>query len=85
MPKGNYWILRIGVVASRQKLGIIFSNKVVLKLKSAKNAFYKKCAPKLIFFNENCFGKICIIFDIESWLWKSDFWQLTATSVHKIQ
>ena len=29
-----------------------FSNKVVYKLKSAKNAFYKKGAPKLIFFNE---------------------------------
>ena len=29
-----------------------FSNKVVLKLKSAKNAFYKKGALKLIFFNE---------------------------------
>ena len=27
-----------------------FSNKVVLKLKSAKNAFYKKSAPKLKFF-----------------------------------
>ena len=33
-------------------IGCHFSNKVVLKLKSAKNAFYKKGAPKLIFFNE---------------------------------
>ena len=47
----------------RQKLGVILDiklesltlNKVVLKLKSAKNAFYKKGAPKLIFFNEKIF------------------------------
>ena len=37
---------------SSSKIGRHFSNKVVLKLKSAKNAFYKKGAPKLIFFNE---------------------------------
>ena len=37
---------------SLSKIGRHFSNKVVLKLKSAKNAFYKKGAPKLIFFNE---------------------------------
>ena len=37
---------------SLSKIGCHFSNKVVLKLKSAKNAFYKKGAPKLIFFNE---------------------------------
>ena len=39
------------------KIGRHFSNKVVLKLKSAKNAFYKKGAPKLIFLNENLFEK----------------------------
>ena len=39
---------------SSSKIGRHFSNKVVLKLKSAKNAFYKKGVPKLIFFNE-CF------------------------------
>ena len=27
--KWNYWILRIGVVASCQKLGIILENKVI--------------------------------------------------------
>ena len=37
---------------SSSKNGHHFSNKVVLKLKSAKNAFYKKGAPKLIFFND---------------------------------
>ena len=37
---------------SQSKIGIILVNKVVLKLKSAKNAFYKKGAPILIFFNK---------------------------------
>ena len=37
---------------SSSKIGHHFSNKVVLKLKSAKNAVYKKGAPKLIFFND---------------------------------
>ena len=37
---------------SSSKIRRHFSNNVVLKLKSAKNAFYKKGAPKLIFFNE---------------------------------
>ncbi len=37
---------------SSSKIGRDFSNKVVQKLKLAKNAFYKKSAPKLIFFNE---------------------------------
>ena len=50
---------------SSSKIGRHFSNKVVLKLKSAKNAFYKKCAPKLICFNEIFFRKIRMIFDME--------------------
>ena len=37
---------------SSSKIGRHFSNKVVLKLKSAKNAFYKKGAPKLALFDE---------------------------------
>ena len=37
------------------KIGRHFSNKVVLKLKSAKMLFYKKGVPKLIFFNEKNF------------------------------
>ena len=40
---------------SSSKIGHEFSNKVVKKLKLAKNAFYKKGAPKLIFFNEILF------------------------------
>ena len=37
---------------SSSKIGCHFSNKAVLKFKLVKNAFYKKGAPKLIFFNE---------------------------------
>ena len=51
---------------SSSKIGRHFSNKVVLKLKSAKNDFYKKGALKLIFFNEIFFRKIRMIFDIEN-------------------
>ena len=40
---------------SSSKIGRHFSNKVVLKLKAAKNDFYKKGGLKLIFFNENFF------------------------------
>ena len=53
---------------SSSKIGRHFNNKVVLKLKSAKNALYKKHAPKLIFFNEIFFSKIMMIFDIENLL-----------------
>ena len=42
---------------SSSKIGRHFSNKMVLKLKSAKNAFYIKGALKLIFFNEIFFQK----------------------------
>ena len=40
IPKGNYWILRIGVMGRCQKLML------------SKNVNNKKCAHKLIFFNE---------------------------------
>ena len=42
---------------SSSKIGHHFSNKVVLKLRSTKNAFYKKGVLKLIVFNENFFQK----------------------------
>ena len=32
----------------------------------SKNVNNKKCAPKLIFFNEKKLGKIQIIFDVEN-------------------
>ena len=37
---------------SRQKLEVILGNKVVQKLKFSKNVNNKKCAPKIIFFDE---------------------------------
>ena len=40
-------------------------------MKFSKNVNNKRCAPKLIFFNEKkILRKIRIIFDIENWLWK---------------
>ena len=42
-----------------------FRNKIRSILKLSKNAFYKKCGLKLIFFNEILFRKIQTFFDIE--------------------
>jgi hypothetical protein len=39
-------------------------------VKFSKNVIYKKCAPKMIFFNEKKICKIWISFDVENWLWK---------------
>ena len=44
-------ILRTGVVASCQKLGIILMIKL-FKNYVIKNVKNKKCAPKLVVFNE---------------------------------
>ena len=49
---------------SSSKIGCHSSNKVVLKLNSAKKVFYINGAPKLIFFNEFFFRKLRMIFDI---------------------
>ena len=43
-----------------------FSDKSSSILKLSKNVFYKKCGPKLIFFNEIFFRKIQTFFDIEN-------------------
>ena len=51
--KGNHCNLKIQGVPVRQKLGMIFENKVVQKSKMETNVFfYKKWSPKLIFLNE---------------------------------
>ena len=45
-------------------------------------------APKLIFLNEKKIRKFPLIFDINYWLWNSDFgtcWHLATMSIHKIQ
>ena len=48
------------------KIGYHFSNKVIQKLISPKNVNNKKCAPKLVLFNEKKLRKIRMIFDIEN-------------------
>ena len=42
-------------------------------MKFSKNVNNKECAPKIIFFDEIFVRKIRIFFDIENWLWKSEF------------
>jgi hypothetical protein len=50
------------------KIGHHFSNKKFKKLILSKNVNHKKCAPKLVFFNNNNkkMRKIRIIFDVEN-------------------
>jgi hypothetical protein len=50
--KGNHCILRVWGATVIQKMVMVLENKVVQKLKSEKNVFYKKWSPKLIFFYE---------------------------------
>jgi hypothetical protein len=58
--------LRIGVVVSCQKLGIILEDKLNKKLMLSKNVNNKKYTPKLVFFNERKMRKIGMIFDVEN-------------------
>ena len=54
----------------------------------SKNFNNKKCAHKLVFFNEKKMRKIWMVCDIEYWLWKSNFgtfWQLAIDPKLKIQ
>ena len=51
---------------SSSKIGHDFGNNVVQKLTLSINNFYKKRAPKQLFFNEKKFRKIQTIFDIEN-------------------
>ena len=63
----------------KPKFSEILGTKVVQFWCYTKSIKNKKCAPKLIFFNKNFFRKMQMIFDIENWLWISDFgtfWQL---------
>ena len=53
--------IRIGVVASCQKLGTLLENKVIEKLRLSENVNNKKCAPKFVLFR-----KIRKIFDVEN-------------------
>ena len=47
------------------------------------NVNNKKCAPKLIFFNEIFFRKIWTFFDIENWLWMSKLCHLSIIDIKK--
>ena len=88
LPLLNLWKICIDLSKSRQKLDVILENKVVQKLKFSKNANNRKCAPKIIFFNEFFLRKIWIFFDVENWLWKSEFchfWQLLFNWVQDLK
>ena len=74
------------VVASSQKFHHHF--KVFWKLMLLKNVNDKKCARKFVVFNENKNRKIRMVFDVENWLWMSDFgtfWHLPNSPICKIQ
>ena len=60
--------MKIGVVASCHKFGIILENKVIEKLMLLKNVNKKKIAPKFVFFNEKKIND-SNGFDVENWLW----------------
>ena len=66
--EGKYSILWINIVPSRQKLGIIFENKIeVIKKYQYQNVF-----PYIILLKK-IFSDIQMDFDNQNWLWKSDF------------
>ena len=63
-PQVIYWLnSQIGVVASFQKLGIIFRKQKDFKI-DVINVNNKKCAPKLVFFDEKKLRKVRMIVDI---------------------
>ena len=70
--KGNHWILKIGLVASCQKLGIILENKVIWKLMLSKKVNNKNVLLNS-YSSVKKIRKIPMIFDIENLLWKSNF------------
>jgi hypothetical protein len=76
--KWNHCILKIGVVASCQILGIILECKVMLS---------KKCQYKNVLLNsyssmKKKIRKIRMIFDVKNWLWKSDFGTFWHLPIH---
>ena len=48
-------------------------NELLQKIKLSKNGFIISCSPNLIIFTETKIKMIKLIFDIENWLWKSNF------------
>ena len=87
-PKGNHWILRIGVMGTCQKLSIIKENEVIKKLMLTKNVNDKNVL--LIFHSsmEKKLRKIPKILDKKNWLWMLNFgpfWHLPITPILKVQ
>ena len=55
-----------------QNLGVFLGNKVQWKSKLSNYGVNKSLSPIFVFFNENFFVKIQLIFDTEKWLWISE-------------
>ena len=47
-----FCIFNAEIAQCHKKLDFILGTKVIQFLKLSKNVFYKKCGPKLIFFND---------------------------------
>ena len=56
--------------------GPMLVNKVRKKWQKSKSVINISCTADFIFFSEKKFGWIRIIFDIENWLWLSEFCDL---------
>ena len=49
------------------------TNYVLQKIKVSKNGFIISCSPNIIILTETKIKLIKLTFDIENWLWKSNF------------
>ena len=72
MPKRNYWILRIGLIERCQELDKIKWFKVDDTYQKKQISNTKLCSY-IDIFQWKKLRKIWMIFDIENWLWKSNF------------
>ena len=81
--KGNYWILRIGLMERCQKLDIILQSKVISKLMLSKNVNNKN-----VLLNWYSSMKKIEKDSDNFWHWKSNFgtfWHLPINPILKIQ
>ena len=81
---------RIGVMERGPKFGIVLENELILKLISYFFKHYLKNVKnkKYWYSSTRKMKKISMIFDIENWLWKSNFgtfWHLPISPILKIQ
>ena len=78
-PQVIYWLnSQIGLVTSFQKLGIIFRKQKDFKI-DVINVNNKKCAPKLVFFNEKKIEKDSYDFRHRKLIMKVEFWHFLTT------